>query len=239
MSHAVSLGFEVSLIVFVGSGLDGDILYDFQSVGLQSDTFYGVVCHQAHFVYTEMAQHLCSAAIVALVGFESEVSVGIDGVVALLLLELVGGNLVHQSDAAALLLHVDEHTFALLLDHLHGLVKLVAAVAALRSEDVAGGAGGVDTYEDRLFFVPFTLDEGHVLQSVACLAERNEMEVTVFCRQVYLFTYFYQRLFLSRYSIMSLMEMTFNPHSLANFRSCGRRAMVPSSFMISISAPAG
>ena len=89
MSHAVSLSFEVSLIVFVGSGLDGDIFYDFQSVGLQSDTFYGVVCHQAHFVYTEMAQHLCSTAIVALIGFEAQMGVGVHGVVAFFL-KLIG-----------------------------------------------------------------------------------------------------------------------------------------------------
>ena len=139
MSHAVSLGFEVSLIVFVGSGLDGDILYDFQSVGLQSDTFYGVVCHQAHFVYTEMAQHLCSTAIVALIGFEAQMGVGIHGVVAFFL-KLIGGNLVHQTDASSFLLHVDEYSLAFFLDHLHGFVKLLTAIAALASQDVAGGA---------------------------------------------------------------------------------------------------
>ena len=58
-------------------------------------------------------------------------------------------------------------------------MELVAAVAALRSEDVARGAGGVDAYEDRFFFVPFTLDERHVLQSVALLAERDEVEVAI------------------------------------------------------------
>ncbi|CUQ63163.1 Uncharacterised protein [Segatella copri] len=45
--------------------------------------------------------------------------------------------------------------------------------------------------------------------------------------------------FLSRYSIMSLIEITLRFHSFAIFISSGRRAMVPSSFMISMSAPAG
>ena len=142
VTHAVALGLEVSVVVFRGRHLDRHVLDDFQSVGLQSHALLRVVGHEAHLVHAKVAEHLRAAAIVALVGLESEVSVGIDGVVALLLLELVGGNLVHQSDAAALLLHVDEHTLALLVDHLHGLVELVAAVAALRSKDVARGAGG-------------------------------------------------------------------------------------------------
>ena len=43
----------------------------------------------------------------------------------------------------------------------------------------------------------------------------------------------------NRYAIISLMDMTLSPNSSAILSSCGRRAIVPSSFMISIRAPAG
>jgi 3,4-dihydroxy 2-butanone 4-phosphate synthase / GTP cyclohydrolase II len=37
---------------------------------------------------------------------------------------------------------------------------------------------------------PFSLDECHVFQTIARLAERNEAEVAVFCRHVNLFAHF-------------------------------------------------
>ena len=65
--------------------------------------------------------------------------IGIHRVIALLL-QFVGSYLVHQSDTATFLLHVDEHAFTFTVYHLHGLVQLFAAVAALAAQDVAGGA---------------------------------------------------------------------------------------------------
>ena len=139
-----------------------------------------------------MAQHLSPAAVVALVGLESQVDVGLYGVHAFLL-ELVGGNLVHQSDASSFLLHVDEHALAFLFDHLHGFVQLFAAVTPLAAEDVARGAGGVYADEDGFVFLPFAFDECHVFQSVALLAEGNEPEVAVLCRHVGFVAHFDER----------------------------------------------
>ena len=84
----------------------------------------------------QVSEHLGSAAIVALVGLEAQVYVGIYGVESFFL-QFIGRDLVHQSDAPTFLLHVDHHTLAFLLDGLHGLVQLFATVAALASEDVA------------------------------------------------------------------------------------------------------
>ena len=139
VSHAVAFGLEITLVIFVWRNLDGHILNDFQSVCLQSDTLHGVVGEQAHLVYAEVAQHLSATSVVALVGLESEVHVSVHCVVTLFL-QLVCGNLVHQTNAATFLLHVDKHTLALALNHLHCLMELFAAVAALATEDVASGA---------------------------------------------------------------------------------------------------
>lgn len=43
MSHALFLGVQVALVVFVGGNLDGYVLYNLKSVCLKSDAFYGVV----------------------------------------------------------------------------------------------------------------------------------------------------------------------------------------------------
>ena len=94
----------------------------------------------------EVAEDLGADAVVALVGPEAELLVRLDRVVALLL-ELVGPQLVEQADAAPLLEQVEQHAPALLGDRLDRAVELVAAVAALGAEDVAGQALAVDPHQ--------------------------------------------------------------------------------------------
>lgn len=72
VAHAVAFGAEVALIVGIGGYFDGDVLYDFESVGLESDALDGIIGYQTHFVDAQMAEHLCATAVVALVGFEAE-----------------------------------------------------------------------------------------------------------------------------------------------------------------------
>ena len=83
MPHAVSLGLEIALVVLVWFNFDGYILYDFEAVCFQAYTLHRVVGEQAHLVYAQVAEHLGTAAVVALVGLEAQVNVGIHGVVAL------------------------------------------------------------------------------------------------------------------------------------------------------------
>ena len=130
MSHALLFCFQIAEVILVGCNLDRHVLYDFQAVGLQSDALHGVVGHEAHLVHAEVSQHLCAAAIVALVGLEAQAEVGIYRVVAFLL-QFLGSEFVHQAYAAALLLHIDDDPLALFLNLLHGAVQLFAAVAAL------------------------------------------------------------------------------------------------------------
>ena len=85
VSHAALLGLQVSQIVFVGCYLNGHVLNDLQSVCLQSHTLDRVVGQQSHLVYAEVAQHLGTATVVALVGLEAQVNVRIDGVESLFL----------------------------------------------------------------------------------------------------------------------------------------------------------
>ena len=130
MPHAVSLGLEIALVVLVWFNFDGYILYDFEAVCFQAYTLHRVVGEQAHLVYAQVAEHLGTAAVVALVGLEAQVNVGIHGVVSFFL-QFLGGNLVHQSYASSFLLHVDNYSLACLVYHLHCLVQLLSAVASL------------------------------------------------------------------------------------------------------------
>lgn len=83
--HAVSLGLEITLIVLVWYNFDRYIFYDFQTVCFETYALYRIVGEQTHFVYTEMAEHLCTATIVALVWLETEMGIGVNGIVAFFL----------------------------------------------------------------------------------------------------------------------------------------------------------
>ena len=194
VAHPVSLGAQVFYVIPVRLDLYWHVLHYLKSIGFEAHTLGRVVGHQSHLVHAEVTQHLRATAIVALVGLESEVDVSVHGVEAVFLLQLIGGNLVHQAYAATLLLHVYHNALALFLYHLHRLVELLTAIAPHASEYVARGARRVYSDEDRLVFFPFTFHQRHVLQSVARLAERYEMEMAVYCRQVNLLAHLDARL---------------------------------------------
>ena len=113
----------------------------------------------------EVDQDLRADAVVAQVGRQAELEVGVDGVVALLL-QLVGPELVQQADAAALLGEVEQHALPLLLDHRERRLELLAAVAAHRVEHIAREALRVDADEHVLGAVDVALDERDVVLAV-------------------------------------------------------------------------
>ena len=64
-------------------------------------------------------------------------------------LQLVGFDLLDQADAAAFLRQVNQHAAAFAADHIERHVKLVAAIAAERFEQVAGEAGRMQPHQRR------------------------------------------------------------------------------------------
>ena len=116
--------------------------------------------------------------------------VGINCIITFLL-QLVGGNLVHESDTASFLLHVDKHSLPFFLYHLHRLVKLLATVTTTAAKDVACRTRGMHSDEDWLIFLPMSFYKGHMLKPVALLPEGYQSEVPILGRHVYFLTYFY------------------------------------------------
>src|SRR5207249_3960421 len=177
VAELVALGLEIAPVVRVGRRHDRHALDDFEAVAFEAGALGGVVRDQPDLVQVEVGQDLHADAVVAAVGGEAERLVGLDGIEALLLLELVGTHLVAEADATALLPHVDEDAAALGSDLLEREVYLLAAVAAHRVEDVAGDALGVDADEDGLGRRDVAADEGGVLVRVDGGAVRVEREV--------------------------------------------------------------
>ncbi len=83
--HALFLGLQVLIVIFVRCNLNGHVLHYFQSVCFEPYTLHRVVGHQAHLMHSEFAQHLCAAPVVALIGLKAKMNVGIHGIISLFL----------------------------------------------------------------------------------------------------------------------------------------------------------
>ena len=105
MAHAFLLCFEIALVVGIGFHFNGHVLDNLEAEGFESDALDRVVGHKAYLVNAQLPQYLCSYALFALIGPETEVDVSFHGVLALLL-QLVGFHLVEESYAAPFLIHV-------------------------------------------------------------------------------------------------------------------------------------
>ena len=78
-----------------------------------------------------------------------------------------------------------------------------------------------------------------MFQSVTFLTEWNQMEMTVLCRHIYFDTFVDNRFCFQAVSDQILDADNLDINFLATSTNWGRRAIVPSSLIISINAPAG
>src|SRR6476661_4786714 len=101
VSEFILLRLEVMQVILVRSDLDRHALDDAQSVTLQPDHLARVVCQQADVAHAEVVEDLGADTVLAQVGGVAEALVRLDGVQALLLLQLVRLQFGQEADAAA------------------------------------------------------------------------------------------------------------------------------------------
>ena len=108
----------------------------------------GIVGEQANLPQAEILEQLDADAVVTGVGLEAEGEIRLDGIEAPVL-QFVSTDLLHQTDAAALLRQVDQHAGPLAADHVERHVELVATVAPQAVEQVACEARRVKPHKRR------------------------------------------------------------------------------------------
>ena len=111
----------------------------------RASTFFRIVGDEADGGDAEHLEHLGGEFEVATVGLVAELQVGFDGIAALVL-EGIGLELGHETDAASFLVFIDEDAGTLGGDEAERKVKLVVAVATERVEgrlrsDTGNGCG--------------------------------------------------------------------------------------------------
>jgi hypothetical protein len=192
MAHLLFLGLHVAQVFLARLDLQGDALADLQAVAGQGDVLGRVVGDQLQLLQPQVAQDLRPDAVVALVGLEAQLDVGLDGVQPRFL-QLVGHDLAGQADAAPLLVEqVEEHAALFAADHLHRPLQLLAAVAAQRAEGVAGQALRMDAHQDRLLAAQVALGQGDVGLLLDLVDEGLDGEVAPARRQARLRDHLHQ-----------------------------------------------
>src|SRR5262249_27926789 len=93
-------------------------------------------------------QHAHRDAVVAFVVVEAEHGIGIDGVEACFL-QVIGTDLVGESQAAAFLLQIQNDATAVLLELRERQAKLISAVASPRAEHTSRQASRVQSHRNR------------------------------------------------------------------------------------------
>src|SRR3989442_11041696 len=92
VSHFLLLGLEVSAGILVGGDFEGYPLDDLEAVPPEGRELAGIVGQHADLPASEVAEDLRPDAVVPVVGLESELVIGLDGVPAPVL-QLIGAQL--------------------------------------------------------------------------------------------------------------------------------------------------
>src|SRR6478609_4357363 len=101
----------------------------------ESSDLLRIVCDEAHRMHSKEFERLCRDFEDATVSLIAQLEVCLHCIEAHVL-QLIGAQLGHQSDATAFLLLVDEDAGAFVTDALHRQLELLTAVAAERTEDI-------------------------------------------------------------------------------------------------------
>ena len=99
-----------------------------------------------------MAQHRLDDRVVAQVGIEAELMIGLDRV-GTGFLQAVRANLVDEADAPALLSQVQQNAAAFIRNALDRILELRTAIAALAEQGIAGQAFRMQASQHRLAVV--------------------------------------------------------------------------------------
>src|SRR6266566_98775 len=182
VAELVPLDVEIGPILIRRRRHDRQPLDDLQSVAFEAYQLHRIVRQHADRRQSEVEQNLRADAVIPQVRLETELLVGRDGVVALIL-ELVRLELVEEADAPPFLIEVHDHSRAHLRDHPHRAVQLPAAIAPGRAEDVARQALRVHPHQHLLLARDVAEYQRDVLRLIHVVAIADDAEFAEWRRE--------------------------------------------------------
>src|SRR4051812_15763403 len=143
MAHFFLLGPQITKRVRIRRSFAAELDDQLDAVLRQCTGFARIVREQTNPLDAEIAQDRSRQVEVPAIGLKPEGMVGLNRIKAGIL-QLVGLQLRHQADAAALLILIDHEPATLFSDGLHGHFQLVVAITAQRPEHLSGEALRMD-----------------------------------------------------------------------------------------------
>src|SRR3954449_5578037 len=160
VSRSRCLGCHVTAVVRVDRRLKRHPADNFDASLCETIELGGIVGEQGYSCATQHSQHARGDAVIAFIIVKSERGIGIEGVETIIL-QLICPHLVCETNSAALLRQIENDAASELLEACKSKPKLVAAVAAPRSEHVACQAGGMQPYRNRIGEISIANYYGH------------------------------------------------------------------------------
>src|SRR5262249_7198333 len=129
--------FKIFDIMRVRLSANRYLLDHFESVALESDNFFRVICEEPELPHAEIEKDLRAESVVAQVARIAESGVRFNRIETFLL-QFVCVNFCREADPATFLAHVNQHAVAFLCDLPERCVQLISTIASARSKNVAG-----------------------------------------------------------------------------------------------------
>ena len=172
-------------------------------------------------MHPQFTQYLSPHTIIAFICQMPETNVGIY-CIHTVFLKFIRSHLFHQTNAPTLLVEIYDNSFTGFFYHLHRLVQLLAAITTHGTEYIPRSTGRMYTHQHRFIGSPSTLKQGHMLQSVGLLTERNQAEMSMLCRHIHLYTFFYDRFLLQTVSYHIADRNQFQIKFICHFTQFGQ-----------------
>src|SRR5207248_11444333 len=137
---------EIFCVMRVGFGSNRHLLDHLNAVTLETHNLLRIICQESELADTKIVKNLRAESVIAEIGRETELRIGLDGIESFLL-QFVSVNFCREADAAPFLPHIKEHAISFRGDLAERGVKLVPAIASSRTEDVAGQTFAVHAHE--------------------------------------------------------------------------------------------
>ncbi len=179
MPHFLLLGFEVIKAFGMRRNDEWYAVEQFYAGIVEHLNFVGVVGQQSYGLDFHSVEHVYSDVVIAGVYLQTEMNIGVNRVEPEVL-QIVSLEFIDDAYAPAFLSEVNDDT-TVSGNHLHRAVQLLSAIAAPRTEEIAGNTLRMDAGEYGAAQVCFFMNKGEVRHPVGWLVgEGQHSEIAPF-----------------------------------------------------------
>src|SRR5699024_9232498 len=191
MSHSSLFCPQVPYVMGICRCLDGYPFHNLHAEVLELVYFIWIIRKEPQSFCSQIPKDLGSDIILPFISLKAKGKVCLQGIHPLFL-KLICPELIDQSDPSSFLAHIEKNPSSLLFDLPHSCMKLLAAVAAERTESIACKALGMNPAEKVFSFSHLSFHKSHMVFSIQLVNITVSSKMPVSGRHICLSHLFYQ-----------------------------------------------